>query len=295
MSNHFARIVPSGTNQFPASPSLELTCRTDSLAALRAAVDHGANSIRLKCRPRGQQGVGQHEFQRAGLRKAVHYALESGCTVSIEVDPSDGDGEAMRSLLWRAFDSGIRDISLASPALALYLRTHHPHIGIRFMLDEDGVSRRGIELLRRQLGVTRIVLPRVTTLRQVQLLGPTRGIELELQVHGPGCALVSGCQRTLHSCSPAGTGGYELCGDSEGACNDSSFPGTPSNDLASLALLPDIHQAGVRGLIIEAPTRSPARMAQLAALWRDEIDAHRHTGTLRPLPLICAPACASPV
>jgi collagenase-like PrtC family protease len=275
MSKAYARLVRDGTASFPLPPALELACRTDSLAALRSAVDHGANSIRLKCPPRSEaHGVGHQEFQRVGLKKAVRHAFNNGCTVCIEVDAADAGGEEMRDLLRHAFDAGIGKISLASPALALYLRAHHPDVGIHFMLGETRLSRRVLELLHLQLGIGRVVLPRVVTLRQLQLLSPPPGIELEIQGCGAGCALVIADERRATT-GMAGwdtTDGIELCAGPENAGNDGSFVDAEHCDPAPLSLLPELHRAGVRGLIIEASTRSPSQMAQLTATWREAID-----------------------
>lgn len=274
MSKAFAGFFRSGATPFTPRPQIELTCRTDSLAALRAAVDHGANSIRLKSRPRTEiPGIDQHEFQRAGLKKAVRYAFENGCSVCLEMEAHVG-GDEMRGLLGRAFDAGIREISVASAAQALYLRVHHPDVGVRYVLGEAELAKRALELLQLRLGVARMVLPRVVSLRQLELLQPPPGTELELQCYGAGCALVipAGERVPRDDSAVLGDGdGTSLCASLEGASNEGSFSSTEACGGLSPSHLPALLRLGIRGLIIEAPTRSPARVAQLTASWRDAI------------------------
>jgi len=278
MSKVFARI--DGVTSLPGlTRGIELICRTDSLAALRAAVDHGADSVRLKWRVRNEpSGMGQPAFQRAGLRKAVQYARSHGCAICLELSPGYATPASIRPLLVHALEAGIDEISLSCAALALYLRIHHPSIGIRFVADDSHLSRRALAMLRVQLGITRVTLPPVVSLAHLAELSRTPGIELEVQGCGTGSAIVRGAQPEIHgiTSAPAREECKEIgpCSDGSPACNDSAFLAETGPDpLRALALIPELARAGARAVLVETSGRSPARMAQLASTWREALDS----------------------
>lgn len=268
MSKAFAQRDDGFTPLRPQRPPLELICRTDSLAALRAAVDHGADSIRLRWRKEGPR-VDSHVFQRVGLRKAVEYALAQECSVCLELEPQD-ELATPHSILARAFDSGISDVSLTSVALALYLRARHPDVEIRMHADDAALSARALSLLKLRVGLTRIILPRVVSLAQIHALGRIPGMSLEVHGWGAGCAIQTG--RVTRGMASASQANAPVGGDP--ACNDSNFESSEFDRLMPLDLLAELHQCGVHGVIVEACSRSPGKMASLAGTWREAIDRH---------------------
>lgn len=257
---------------------IELICRTDSLAALRAAVDHGADSVRLRWRMRNEpSGVGQPVFQRAGLRKAVHYARDHGCSVCLEISPGYTTPASVRPLLEHALEAGIDEFSLSCTTLALYLRTHYPALGLRFVTHDSHLSRRALSILRVQLGITRVMLPPVVSLAHLFDLSQTPGVELEVQGWGGGSAVVLadrlGKPGDIRWSGGGTWGNVGLCSDGSPASNDSAFLAHASPDPSlALALIPELARAGMRGVLIETTNRSPARMAHLTTTWRAALD-----------------------
>lgn len=274
MSKTLARINFMGSTSEPAPQSVELICRTDSLAALRAAVDQGTNSVRLAylSAPRAPEMI-NHRFRHAGLKKAVQYAMDRGCQVSLEIDGTNALNDRVLAMLKTAFDCGISDVCVADQTLALYLRLHHPRTTLRLIAGEGQLSRRALTLLRARLGISRVVLPRVFSLAQLATLRGAAGIALEVHACGGGCAIIAGKQDRIRP-HPASEmlASDQACGSDASASNDSNFTGSGYDSTVPLGLLSDLRLAGARALIVETPGRSPAGVAQLTRTWREAID-----------------------
>ena len=276
MSMAYACKAAASASHLPRQ--LRLVCRTDSLSALRSAVDHGANSIRLIWRTRDQPNRGHPEFQRAGLRRAVQYARRHNCNVSLEVSPACIAPDAMGALLTRALDAGIHEIVLSSQKLALYLRVHHPALELQLIADESLSNRRALTLLRVQLGIPRVTVPPGLSLALLRELSDIPGMEIEVPVIFPGYAFATGIDnRKPAAMSPADA---VSCSDGTPACNDSVFQGLPVDPLEALPHLHLLAATGAFGLLVETAGHSPARVAQLTGSWRSALD-RLHQGSTR--------------
>lgn len=239
MSKTLARINSMGSTLQPAPHSVELVCRTDSLAALRAAVDQGSNSVRLAYRSdsRAQEAI-NHRFRHAGLKKAVQYAMDRGCQVSLEIDGATALNDRVLAMLKTAFDCGISDVCVADQTLALYMRLHHPGTTLRLIAGEGQMSRRALALLRASLGISRVVLPRVFSLAQLAALHGAAGIALEVHACGGGCAIIAGKHGRRRPRPASEIPGSDLaCGSDASASNDSSFAGSGYDSTMPLGLL----------------------------------------------------------
>jgi len=162
---------------------------------------------------------------------------------------------------------------------------------------------RGIELVRRELGVARVILPRELSLAQIGALAAATAVELEVFVHGALCISYSGqCLASL--VLPGKSGGrsanrgecaqpcrlpYELLltrghgPEAAGAAGGSvrvpeakagarPYPLSP-RDLAAWELLPELVRLGVRGFKIEGRLKSAGYVQAATAFYRKALDA----------------------
>lgn len=279
MSKTLARARATGASLPLAPQPPELICRTDNLGALRAAVHQGANQIRLVWHPGPSAGEAaqHHLFQLISLKKALQYARQQGCEVGVEVDarfPLHRD--ALRQLR-DVFAAGIKNLCLSDQALALYLRLHHPEVRIGLLLDDTHLHRRTLALLRAQLGISRVVLPRTFSLAQLEALQGAAALQLEVQVYGAGCGIITGRRAAALEAGEILTHGREdqRCADGRGASNDSCFAATDGTGQAALLLLPELCRSGVSALIVETGTCPASRVAPLIRAWREAIDRER--------------------
>lgn len=275
MSTAQVRTSSSEITLFPILPSIELICRVDSMAALRAAVDHGADCARLICRIGKKPGpFVNRDFENATMKRGIHYAHQRGCRVCLELDyalPDVADASDLRAILSNAANCGVSAVCLSAPELVLYMRVHHPGVRVHFITGDAGLELRSIALGKSRLGYHRLTLPRVISMAQLEALTGLHDIELELICSGRHRTVVAskqsvGTRRVLEN--------EQLirCADGQIACNDACYAEAGTDLERTLTLLPRLKALGVRGLIVEAPYQASMRMAQLTSLWREAID-----------------------
>ena len=112
--------------------SLELVCPAGSPAALRAAVDNGADTVYLGFRDatnaRNFPGL---NFDRGGeARKGVAYARDRGVRVlfALNTNPLPGDWESARQGVDEAAALGADGLILADTGLLAYAARAHPEV-----------------------------------------------------------------------------------------------------------------------------------------------------------------------
>lgn len=282
MSKAFERSSPAADRGGRSIPSLvDLTCHVESAGALHAAVDNGADCIHLGYSPRsGTYGFGPHAFQRSLVKKGIRYALSQGSRICLNLNDLDffhGPEHRRWMNLDRVLDYGIDEATLSSPALILYLRVHHPHIRIRFMASDRHLDQHALVLAKIQLGVERVVLPRVFSLAHLHQLAST-GLELDMFASGIACSVITA--RACDARPPVIQHGLSIekepagcaCGDAS-ASNDNGYARDLYDAERMLSLLPKLNQAGIRGLILETQGPEAAQMAELTRTWRNAINA----------------------
>lgn len=262
----------------------ELLCPAGDEAALRAAVDSGANAVYLGYRAFGARASATN-FDAEALEAAVRYAhlyhVRVYVTVNTLVKPDEM--QDLRAALGEIASTGadaaiVQDLGVAAlvrrefPALALHASTQMA------ICNADGAR------LARTLGFSRVVLARECGLEDVRAVAEM-GIETEVFVHGALCTAVSG--RCLMSSMSGGRSG------NRGRCAQPCRQGfrldgmrgplLSLRDLCLLDDLPTVCASGVRSLKVEGRLKSPEYVAVVTSVYRRALDAVAR-GDFRPDP-----------
>ncbi|MGB5080234.1 MAG: peptidase U32 family protein [Burkholderiales bacterium] len=195
----------------------ELVCPAGSLAALRAAVDAGADCVysgyRDDTNARNFAGL---NFTAAELEQGMRYARARGVRVFVAINTYAQADSFPRwcAAIDRAAASGADAVIVADAGLMEYAAATHPHLGLHLSVQGSATTWEAINFYRCRFGVRRAVLPRVLTLDQVAKL--LRRAETEIEVFGFGslCVMVEGrcalssyatgqSPNTAGACSPA--------------------------------------------------------------------------------------------
>lgn len=211
-SNH---IVSGAANAERRPP--ELVCPAGSLAALKAAVDAGADCVytgyRDDTNARNFAGL---NFTATELEQGMRYAHSRGTRVFVAINtyPQTGAFERWRAAIDRAAASGADAVIVADAGLMEYASEAHPSLCLHLSVQGSATTHEAINFYRRLFGVRRAVLPRVLTLDQVAKL--MQNVETEIEVFGFGslCVMVEGrcalssyvtgqSPNTAGACSPA--------------------------------------------------------------------------------------------
>ncbi|KAF7598305.1 MAG: protease [Candidatus Dactylopiibacterium carminicum] len=173
----------------------ELVCPAGSLPALKAAVDHGADTVYmgLKDATNARNFAGLN-FDQNAAREGIRYAHSRGRQVLMAINTYAQAGEEAR---WRqavdfAADLGVDAVILADPGLLDYAARTHPQLRRHLSVQGSATSYEALNFARDAFGISRAVLPRVLTLPQVEHVIAHTDIEIEVFGFGSLCVMVEG-------------------------------------------------------------------------------------------------------
>ena len=211
----------------------------------------------------------------------------------------------------RAAELGADALIVADTAVMAYARRHHPAMRLHLSVQASATTYEAIEFYRERYGISRAVLPRVLTLSQVQHAIRHTAAEIEVFGFGSLCVMVEGrcalssyvtgqSPNTAGVCSPpsavrwdetpqgveARLGGVlidryapdeprgypTLCKGRFVVDGERDYAIEEPTSLNTLAILPQLIEAGVAAIKIEGRQRSPTYVAEVTRVWRAAID-----------------------
>jgi putative protease len=245
------------------------------------------------------------EQVREGLRYAQSRGRQVLLALNTYADARDDT--PWRAAVDQAAELGADALIVADTAVLAHARRSHPQLRLHLSVQASATSYEAIEFYRERYGIQRAVLPRVLTLGQVQQVVSHTTVEIEVFGFGSLCVMVEGrCALSSYAtgqspnnagvCSPpsavqwnerqgsveARLGGVLI--DRYGAEEPRGYPTLckgrfdvqgrrdyaleEPTSLNTLALLPQLIEAGVRAIKIEGRQRSPAYVAGVTRVWR---------------------------
>lgn len=206
---------------------LELVCPAGTPAALKAAVDAGADAVYLGFRDetnaRNFPGL---NFDRDELAQGIAYAHRGGTRVFVAVNtyPRAGAPEAWHEAIGDAARLGADAAIVADLGLADYARRKHPKLRLHLSVQAAASTPEALRFYQREFGVKRVVLPRVLSVAEIADLLREVSVEAEVFVFGGLCVMAEGrCQLSSYAtgkspnmngvCSPASHVAYVEKGD----------------------------------------------------------------------------------
>ncbi len=206
---------------------LELVCPAGTPAALRAAVDAGADAVyvgfRDETNARNFPGL---NFSRRELGDGLAYAHGGGCKVFVAINtfPAAGNPEPWHGAVDDAAGLGADALILADIGLLDYAARRHPATRRHLSVQASASNAEAIGFYHAAFGVKRVVLPRVLTLAEIAALNARIPVATEVFAFGGMCVMAEGrCSLSSHAtgrspnmdgvCSPASHVRYERIGD----------------------------------------------------------------------------------
>ena len=207
--------------------SFELICPAGTPAALRAAIDAGADSVycgfRDETNARNFPGL---NFSRDELRDGVAYAHRHGRRVFVAINTyaAAGDFGPWGRAVDDAAKAGADAVILADVAVLDYAQRHRDRLGLHLSVQASASNPEAVRFYQETFGVRRVVLPRVLTVPDIAKLNAEVDIETEVFVFGGMCPMAEGrCALSSYvtgespnsqgACSPAAHVRYEQRGD----------------------------------------------------------------------------------
>jgi O2-independent ubiquinone biosynthesis protein UbiU len=174
---------------------MELVCPAGSPAALKAAVEHGADCVYLgfKDQTNARNFTGLN-FSDADLSTGIRRAHDKGVKVFVALNtyPQPAGLQHWQAAVDRAAEIGVDAVIVADLGLLGYAAKRHPKLRLHLSVQGSATTAEAINFYRREFGIQRAVLPRVLTLAQVEQL--LEHVEVEIEVFGFGglCVMVEG-------------------------------------------------------------------------------------------------------
>ena len=216
--------------------SLELVCPAGTPAALRAAVDAGADTVYCGFRDctnaRNYPGL---NFDPDEMAEGVAYAHRFGRKVLAAVNtfPRAGDAKPWHDAIDNAARAGVDAVILADIGVLDYAATKHPDLRRHLSVQASASNELSIAFYRDRFDIRRVVLPRVLSIEQVAALVRRIGIETEVFAFGSVGPMSEG--RCFLSSYITG-----LSPTSEGACAPASHVSYKEDGPETLSRLGDV-------------------------------------------------------
>jgi len=175
--------------------ALELVCPAGTPAALRAAVDSGADAVYLGFRDetnaRNFPGL---NFSRDELAEGIAYADRHGAKVLVAINtyPRAGEPEAWHKAVDDAAVLGAWAVILADIGLLDYASDRHPELRRHLSVQASAANPEAIDFYREAFGVKRVVLPRVLTVAEIARINKAVSVETEVFAFGGLCVMAEG-------------------------------------------------------------------------------------------------------
>ncbi len=205
------------SNAMPQHKIPELVCPAGSLPALKAAIDHGADTVyfgyKNDTNARNFAGL---NFDHKAMVEGIDYAHRRNRRVLMAINtfPQPGHEADWHRAVDGAADLGVDAVILADVGLLDYASRRHPQLRLHLSVQGSATSYEAVNFAHREFGIWRAVLPRVLTLAQVELVIRNTPVEIEVFGFGSLCVMNEGrcwlssyatgeSPNTVGACSPA--------------------------------------------------------------------------------------------
>ena len=174
---------------------MELVCPAGNPAALRAAVDAGADVVYAgfadETNARNFPGL---NFSRDEMADGIAYAHERGCGVFIAINtyPTAGNPGPWRRAVDDAGALGADAVILADIGLLDHAQESQPNLRRHLSVQASASNAEAIGFYQRAFGIERVVLPRVLTLAEITDLNARISVETEVFAFGGMCVMAEG-------------------------------------------------------------------------------------------------------
>ncbi len=174
---------------------MELICPAGTPAALRVAVEAGADAVycgfRDETNARNFPGL---NFSRDELRTAIRFAHERDVKVLVAINtfPRAGALSLWHEAVNHAVEAEADALILADIGLLDYACRRYPEQRLHVSVQAAAANPDAIRFYTEMFGVRRVVLPRVLTVQEIAAITKETACETEVFVFGGLCVMAEG-------------------------------------------------------------------------------------------------------
>ena len=196
---------------------MELLCPAGNLAALKSALNAGADAVYLGLKDdTNARSFAGLNFTPEKLHEAAKLAHQQGRQIFLTINtfPKPGEEQRWYQAVDLAANTGIDALIIADLSLLDYAHQHYPHIPLHLSVQASATNLGALTLYKQEFNIQRAVLPRVLSMKQVRDLAKVSPVDLEVFAFGSLCIMAEGrCHLSSYvtgqspntggSCSPA--------------------------------------------------------------------------------------------
>lgn len=174
---------------------MELVCPAGTPAALRAAVEAGAQTIYCgfadETNARNFPGL---NFDREEMVAGINFAHGRGAKVLVAINtfPHAGAEPLWHRAIADAEAAGADAVILADIGLLAHTASHHPNLRRHLSVQAAAANPDVINFYAETFGIKRVVLPRVLTVDEIAAINREIDVETEVFVFGGLCVMAEG-------------------------------------------------------------------------------------------------------
>lgn len=265
----------------PATP--ELLAPAGNHECLVAAIENGADAVYFGLDHGFNARARAGNFSMEELPDVMHKLHSHGLCgyVTLNTLVFSDELPAMADTVTRVAEAGVDAVLVQDLGVARMIKSIAPQLSIHASTQMTLTCAEGINAVQ-DLGIDRVVLPRELSLEEIQKIGQSTSMPLEVFVHGALCVAYSGQCLTSESlggrsanrgqCAQACRLPYELICDGEDVDLDQVRYLLSPQDLAAYDLIPELIQAGVCSFKIEGRLKTPEYVANITSHYRKAMD-----------------------
>ena len=266
----------------------ELLAPAGDLEKLKVAIAYGADAVFLAGKSFGLRAKATN-FEEAQLLEGLHYAHSHGAKVYVTLNilAHNEDLDQLPAFVRWLSAVGVDAVIVSDPGIVATIKEEAPDLEIHLSTQASVTNYRAAQFWKDQ-GISRIVLARELSLKEIQEIKDKVEIEIETFIHGAMCMAYSG--RCLISNFMVGRDANR--GDCAQPCRwkyklveekrpNEHYPiyeddrGTyimSSKDLMTIDFLENLMAAGIDSLKIEGRMKSVNYVATVVNAYRQVID-----------------------
>ncbi len=266
----------------PSRPEVLAPAGTEE--ALKVALQCGADSIYFGLQEGFNARARAGNFSIATLADTVARIHAAGARAYLTLNTLLFEPELpfVRDVVKAALKAGVDALIVQDPAVALLARETAPALEIHASTQMT-ISSPEAAVFAQDLGVTRVVLPRELSVKEIETFVAGSELETEVFIHGALCVAWSGQCLTSEAwggrsanrgeCAQSCRMPYDLVlDDAVKDLGDVRYLLSPK-DLAGARAVEDLARIGVHGLKIEGRQKGPQYVASAVTAYRHWVDA----------------------
>ena len=268
---------------------IEILAPAGSYESMRAAMNAGCDAVYMGGNRFGARAYANNPDEDT-LLKAIDEAHLRGKKLYLTVNTLVKEDERLNLLydfLEKYYLAGLDAVIVQDVGVMRFIHRHFPKLPIHASTQTTITMAEGAELLK-SVGVTRLVTARELSLKEIKNIRDNTDMEIETFVHGALCYCYSG--QCLMSSMIGGRSGnrgrcaqpcrmpYKFFSENKLISSENEPYLLSPKDINTLALIPELIEAGVSSFKIEGRMKSPEYAAGVSYIYRKYTDLYLSKG-----------------